>query len=125
MSHNSSSRVQVTNNFPYPVDVTIDHTYDTSPSETHTWWNVMKTTTTGPDLTATYPLGPSHWGHDRWQATVQLLGGPKQGKYISDVAACTLHHPDNGAILTFAVGPLGFTASAARNHDTVSWTTHP
>jgi hypothetical protein len=57
MSHNSSSSVQVTNNFAYAAHIMINHMYDTSPAESHTWKDVMPGTTTDPEMTVTYNLG--------------------------------------------------------------------
>lgn len=124
-THNSRASVQVTNNFPYATDITINHTYDNSPSESHTWMNVLPSTTTDPDLTVTFNLGLFHGGHDYWQVEVAIHDGPTPGRYISAQGACTLHNDDNGAVLTASVDASSFTMSASSNHCSPAWTTHP
>ena len=125
MTHNSSATVQVTNNFAYAADITINHTYDTSPVETHSWKMVMPGTTSDPDMVITFNLGFFHGGHDTYIAEVDVLDGPNKGRYISDVAQCTNHSGDNGAVLTFSVGKNGFVTASSRNHDAPHWATHP
>jgi hypothetical protein len=125
VAHNSSATVQVTNNFSYAADISINHTYDTSPTETHSWSRVMPGTTSSPDMTVTFNLGFASFGHDKWLAEATVLDGPMKGKYISNLAACTLHKADNGAVLTFSVGDSGFVASASSNQDNPAWVTHP
>lgn len=125
MSHNSSSSVQVTNNFAYAAYITINHMYGTSPAESHTWKNVMPGTTTDPDMTVSYNLGGFVLGHDKWYAEVEVLGGPHKGRYISDTDACTLHAADVGKILTFSVSENHFTVAASRNHASPHWLVHP
>ena len=126
MAHYSSASVQVTNGFPYAADITINHAYDTSPSESHTWPNVMPGTTTDPDMRVMFNLGMFSPGHDTWQAEVTLLAGPNKGHYLSGVAKCTLHKGDVGQILTFKVDDIsGFAAHASINNDVQGWTTLP
>lgn len=125
MSHNSSSSVQVTNNFAYAADITINHMYDTSPAESYTWKNVMPATTSNPDMIVTYNLGWTAGGHDRWQAEVVIHDGPHKGHYVSDVGACTLHSGDVGAILTLSISSAHFVVSASRNHTSPNWAVHP
>jgi hypothetical protein len=115
--------VQITNNFPYVADITLNHTYDNSPAESHTWKQVMPSVTTGPDFTDTYNLGMTAWGHDTWQAEVDVLDGPHSGHYISDVAQCTQHSPDVGTVLTFSVTDTYFVTAATRNHFNANWVT--
>lgn len=119
--HNSTAFVQVTNNFNYAADITINHTYDNSPTETYKWSNVLPNTTSDPSMTVTFNIGWGHFGHDAWQAEVNLLDGPKKGKYVSNIAHCTLHSPDVCSILTFSVGESNFVASASSNHDNPVW----
>jgi uncharacterized protein YkvS len=125
MSHNSTARVQVTNNFAYMVDVTIYHNYDTSPTETFVFKDILPGTTSTPDMTVTFSVGITHWGHDNWAAQVNVQDGPGKGLYISDHGAATMHAADVGAILTFKVGPGGFNADVSQNHILLAWSTHP
>jgi hypothetical protein len=125
MSHNSAALVQVTNNFAYAALIKINHSYDTSPSETYSWNSVLPGTTSSPDMKVTFNLGWGAFGHDTWLAEVTVLDGPKKGSYVSNLAACTLHSPDNGAILTFSVSDDHFVVSASKNHDNPVWAVRP
>lgn len=124
-THNSSSSIQVTNNFAYKATITINHTYDNSPSESQTWKDVIPATTTNPDMTVTYNIGFGHIGHDYWQAEVVINDGPNPGQYISDSGACTLHSPDVGKVLTVLVSDTGLTVAGSQNHITLTWATRP
>jgi Up-Regulated in long-lived daf-2 len=124
-SHNSTARVQVTNNFAHAADITIYHNYDTSPTESHTFQGVLPGTTSDPDMTVSFSVGLTHWGHDNWAADVTVQDGAEKGKYISDHGAATMHSGDVGTILTFKIGPAGFNADVSQNHAALTWATHP
>lgn len=125
MSHNSSARVQITNNFSHIADITIYHNYDTSPTESYVFKDVLPSTTSGPDMTVTFEVGLTHWGHDQWAADVNVKDGPEKGRYISDHGAATMHSADVGTILTMKVSLAGFNADVSQNHVFLGWSTHP
>ena len=108
-THNSSARVQVTNNFSDAVD----HISDLSPTESYTFSNVAPGTTAASSMTVTFNIGLTAWRHDHWSRSVTMQAGQEKGQYVSDDGAATMYAGDNGATLTMKVGSVGFNADTS------------